>query len=123
MATQQSSAKAMLQPRLSGNGQKVVSTAGLDTCQWSISPIYLPFLDADCTEIKNKFVAARSHLPVMFIATPKDKWNSIWTQERPSAQILQRLLVLASESVRALEEQLMDPLSSQDVKVIPWGTT
>jgi len=30
--------------------------------------------------------------------------------------------VLASESVRALEEQLMDPLSSQDVKVIPWGT-
>ncbi|XP_010114436.1 PREDICTED: nucleolar protein 6-like isoform X2 [Chlamydotis macqueenii] len=52
----------------------------------------------------------------MFIATPKDRWTSMWTRERPSAQILQRLLVLASESLRALEEQLMDPLNSQDVK-------
>lgn len=39
------------------------------------------------------------------------------------SQILQRLLVLASESLRALEEQLMDPLGSQDVKVIPRGPT
>ncbi|XP_010184063.1 PREDICTED: nucleolar protein 6-like [Mesitornis unicolor] len=52
----------------------------------------------------------------MFIATPKDQWSSMWTKERPSAQILQRLLVLASESLHVLEEQLMDPLSSQDVK-------
>ncbi|GAB0209451.1 nucleolar protein 6 [Grus japonensis] len=33
-------------------------------------------------------------------------------------QILQCLLVLASDSLRALEEQLMDPLNSQDVKII-----
>ncbi|POI32523.1 hypothetical protein CIB84_003725 [Bambusicola thoracicus] len=94
----------------------------LATYDWRNSPLIVNLnaglTDADCTEIKNKFVAARSRLPVMFIATPKDKWNSIWTQERPSAQILQRLLVLASESVRALEEQLMDPLSSQDVKIV-----
>lgn len=32
-------------------------------------------------------------------------------------QILQRLVLLASESLRALEEQLMDPLSDHDVKV------
>lgn len=38
-------------------------------------------------------------------------------------QILQRLLVLAAESLRTLEEQLMDPLGSQDVKVILWGPT
>uniref|UniRef100_A0A8C5TKB3 Nucleolar protein 6 n=1 Tax=Malurus cyaneus samueli TaxID=2593467 RepID=A0A8C5TKB3_9PASS len=54
----------------------------------------------------------------MFLATPKDQWSSLWTQERPSAQILQRLVVLASESLRALEEQLMDPLSEQDVKMV-----
>ncbi|XP_015703764.1 nucleolar protein 6 [Coturnix japonica] len=94
----------------------------LATYDWRNSPLIVNLnaglTDADCTEIKNKFVAARSRLPVMFIATPKDKWNSIWTQERPSAQILQRLLVLASESVRALEEQLMDPLSSLDVKIV-----
>lgn len=53
----------------------------------SISLVCLSSPDADCTEIKNKFVAARSRLPVMFIATPKDRWGSMWTQERPSAQV------------------------------------
>lgn len=38
-------------------------------------------------------------------------------------QILQRLVLLASESLRALEEQLMDPLGNQDVKVTPWGSS
>ncbi|EMP32511.1 Nucleolar protein 6 [Chelonia mydas] len=74
--------------------------------------------DADYTEIRNEFVAARPHLPVMFIATPRDKRSSVWTKERPSTQILQRLLVLALESLRALEEQLTDPLGSQDVKMV-----
>uniref|UniRef100_A0A8C3SK17 Nucleolar protein 6 n=1 Tax=Chelydra serpentina TaxID=8475 RepID=A0A8C3SK17_CHESE len=73
---------------------------------------------ADYTEIRNAFVAARPHLPVMFIATPRDKRSSVWTKERPSAQILQRLLVLALESLRALEEQLADPLGSQDGKMV-----
>uniref|UniRef100_A0A8D2MV52 Nucleolar protein 6 n=1 Tax=Zonotrichia albicollis TaxID=44394 RepID=A0A8D2MV52_ZONAL len=36
---------------------------------------------------RNKFVASRSRLPVMFLATPKDQWSSMWTQERPSAQV------------------------------------
>lgn len=53
----------------------------------NISPICLPSPDADLTEIKNKFVAARSQLPIMFIATPKDRWSSMWTQERPSVQV------------------------------------
>ncbi|GAB0202884.1 nucleolar protein 6 [Grus japonensis] len=94
----------------------------LATFDWKNNPLIINLnaglTDADCTEIKNKFLAARSHLPVMFIATPKDRWSSMWTQGQPSAQILHRLLVLASESLRALEEQLMDPLNSQDVKMV-----
>nr|XP_047904507.1 nucleolar protein 6 isoform X2 [Anser cygnoides] len=94
----------------------------LVTFDWNNNPLIVnlnaSLTDAECTEIKNKFMAARSRLPVMFIATPKDQWSSVWTRERPSAQILQRLLVLASESLRALEEQLMDPLGSQDVKIV-----
>ncbi|KAM9509042.1 nucleolar protein 6 [Guaruba guarouba] len=94
----------------------------LATFDWKNSPLIVNLnaglTDADCTEIKSKFAAARSRLPVMFIATPKDPWSSMWTQERPSAQILQRLTVLASESLRALEEQLMDPLKTQDVKMV-----
>ncbi|NWS41074.1 NOL6 protein, partial [Probosciger aterrimus] len=94
----------------------------LATFDWKNNPLIVNLnaglTDADCTEIKSKFVAARSRLPVMFIATPKDQWSSMWTQERPSAQILQRLIVLASESLCALEEQLMDPLKIQDVKMV-----
>ncbi|XP_054139377.1 nucleolar protein 6 [Melozone crissalis] len=94
----------------------------LATFDWKNNPLIVNLntglTDSDCTEIKNKFVASRSRLPVMFLATPKDQWSSMWTRERPSAQILQRLVLLASESLRALEEQLMDPLSDQDVKMV-----
>lgn len=37
-----------------------------------------------------------------------------------SFQILQRLLVLALESLRTLEEQLLKPLGSRDVRVSAW---
>uniref|UniRef100_A0A8C3UNR9 Nucleolar protein 6 n=1 Tax=Catharus ustulatus TaxID=91951 RepID=A0A8C3UNR9_CATUS len=92
----------------------------LATFDWKNNPLIVN-LNTGLTgeqEIKNKFVAARSRLPVMFLATPKDQWSSMWTRERPSAQILQRLILLASESHRALEELLMDPLSDQDVKMV-----
>lgn len=42
---------------------------------------------ADYTEIKNDFMASRESLPVMFIATPKDKKLSMWTKRAPSIQV------------------------------------
>ncbi|KYO18444.1 nucleolar protein 6 [Alligator mississippiensis] len=93
----------------------------LTTFDWKNAPLIVnlnsELKDADYTEIKNEFVASRADLPVMFISTPRDQRSSVWTKERPSAQILQRLLVLAQASLRALEEQLLNPLGSQDVKV------
>lgn len=41
----------------------------------------------DYTEIKNDFMASRESLPVMFIATPKDKKVSMWTKRAPSVQV------------------------------------
>ena len=41
----------------------------------------------DYTEIKNDFMASRESLPVMFIATPKDKITSMWTKRGPSVQV------------------------------------
>ncbi|XP_017602061.1 PREDICTED: nucleolar protein 6 [Corvus brachyrhynchos] len=94
----------------------------LATFDWKNNPLIVNLntglTDSICTEIKSKFIAARSRLPVMFLATPKDQWSSMWTRERPSAQILQRLVLLALESLRVLEEQLMDPLSDQDMKMV-----
>lgn len=42
---------------------------------------------ADYTEIKNDFMASREFLPVMFIATPKDKNVSMWTKQAPTVQV------------------------------------
>ena len=42
---------------------------------------------ADYTEIKNDFMASRESLPVMFLATPKDRKLSIWTKQAPSVQV------------------------------------
>ncbi|XP_048360666.1 nucleolar protein 6 [Sphaerodactylus townsendi] len=93
----------------------------LTSFDWKNTPLIVnlnaELKDEDYVEIKNNFVAARPHLPVMFIASPRDRQNSVWTKERPSAQMLLRLLVLAQESLRTLEEQLMDPSGNQDVKV------
>ncbi|XP_070599757.1 nucleolar protein 6 isoform X2 [Erythrolamprus reginae] len=73
--------------------------------------------EADYVAIRSHFMEARPQLPAMFIATPKDQKVSMWTREKPSAQILQRLLVLAQEALQVLEKQLMDPLGTQDVKM------
>ncbi|KAM4706920.1 nucleolar protein 6 isoform 2-T2 [Discoglossus pictus] len=94
----------------------------LSTFDWKNSPLIVnlngELKDADYTEIQNDFVSARTRLPVMFIATPKDKKDSVWTQKHPSAQILQRLIVLSLESLNVLEKQLNDPLGNQDIKLV-----
>lgn len=72
---------------------------------------------ADYTEIKNDFMASRESLPVMFVATPKDKKMSIWTKLAPSVQMLQRVVMVAAESLKVLEPQLMDASQIQDVRV------
>uniref|UniRef100_A0A3Q2T078 Nucleolar protein 6 n=1 Tax=Fundulus heteroclitus TaxID=8078 RepID=A0A3Q2T078_FUNHE len=73
---------------------------------------------AEYTEIKNDFMASRESLPVMFIATPKDKKLSLWTRRAPSVQMLQRVMLVAAESLKVLELQLMDGSQTQDVRVI-----
>ncbi|XP_028916779.1 nucleolar protein 6 [Ornithorhynchus anatinus] len=92
------------------------------TFDWKNSPLIVnlngELADADYAEIRSGFLAARTQLPVMFIATPRDRDRSVWTQERPSAQILQRIMVLAAEALPVLEKQLMDPLGCGDVKTV-----
>ncbi|XP_038125796.1 nucleolar protein 6 [Cyprinodon tularosa] len=73
---------------------------------------------AEYTEIKNDFMASRESMPVMFIATPKDKKLSMWTRRAPSVQMLQRVMMVAAESLKVLEQQLMDGSQIQDVRVI-----
>ncbi|XP_075696499.1 nucleolar protein 6 isoform X2 [Rhinoderma darwinii] len=89
---------------------------------WKNSPLVVnlngELTDADLAEIQNDFTSSRTELPVMFIATPKDRKMSLWTKEEPTAQILQRLIILASESLITLEKQLMQSSESSDIKMI-----
>ena len=41
---------------------------------------------ADYQEISSKFSNNRVQLPAIFISTPKDKFTSIWTKDKPSKQ-------------------------------------
>ncbi|OCT56411.1 hypothetical protein XELAEV_18000142mg [Xenopus laevis] len=92
------------------------------TFDWKNSPLIVnlngELKGSEYTEIQNDFISARAQLPVMFIATPKDKKDSVWTKNQPTAQMLQRLIVLCLESLRALEQQLMDPRGNHDYKMI-----
>ncbi|XP_068167912.1 nucleolar protein 6 [Antennarius striatus] len=94
----------------------------LSSFDWRNNPLIVNFNNqltaADHTEIKNDFMASRESLPVMFIATPKDKTLSMWTKRGPSVQMLQRVVMLAAESLKVLEHQLMDGSQIQDVRVV-----
>ncbi|KAM3867565.1 nucleolar protein 6 [Diretmus argenteus] len=93
----------------------------LSSFDWRNNPLVVNLNNqltaADYTEIKNDFMASRESLPVMFIATPKDKKLSLWTKQAPSVQMLQRVVVVAAESLKVLEPQLMDGDQIQDVRV------
>lgn len=83
---------------------------------WSVSPplsgahvlwAYVVSIAEDSyTEIHNHFTQNRKDLPLMFIATPTEPTSSPWTIHGPSAPILNRLALLAQESLSLLEHQL-----------------
>uniref|UniRef100_A0A8C9XMX3 Nucleolar protein 6 n=1 Tax=Sander lucioperca TaxID=283035 RepID=A0A8C9XMX3_SANLU len=71
----------------------------LSSFDWRNNPLVVNLNNqlaaTDYTEIKNDFTATRESLPVLFIATPKDKKQSIWTKRAPSVQV--KLHVLGRE--------------------------
>ncbi|XP_012671410.2 nucleolar protein 6 [Clupea harengus] len=93
----------------------------LSSFDWRNSPLVVNLNSqltvADYTEIKNDFVASRESLPTMFIATPTDRKQSMWTKDAPSVQMLQRIITVAAESLHVVEAQLTDATLTQDVRV------
>lgn len=71
----------------------------------------------DYADITSKFTKARTSLPLMFIATPQDKHQSVWTRKQPTPMIMQRLVALATECLHVLESQMMEETSLSDFKV------
>ncbi|KAL3865413.1 hypothetical protein ACJMK2_042804 [Sinanodonta woodiana] len=93
----------------------------LSTFDWSTSPLIInlnyKFTKEELTEIHSRFTKERSTLPLMFLSTPEDKFSSLWTKRAPTAPILQRLILLAKESLRVLKQQLENP-NGQDFRQI-----
>uniref|UniRef100_A0A452SLX4 Nucleolar protein 6 n=1 Tax=Ursus americanus TaxID=9643 RepID=A0A452SLX4_URSAM len=94
----------------------------VSTFDWKNNPLIVN-LNNELTveeqqEIRSGFLAARTQLPVMVIVTPQDRKNSVWTQDGPSPQILQQLVVLAAEALPVLEKQLMDPRGPGDIRTV-----
>lgn len=82
---------------------------------WSTQPLIINFADKltrdQCADLQSTFINRRSALPPMFIATPFDSGHlSPWTAHAPTGQILHRLVALARESLRVLEEQIACPI-------------
>nr|KAF6434043.1 nucleolar protein 6 [Molossus molossus] len=94
----------------------------VSTFDWKNNPLIVN-LNNELTveeqaEIRSGFLATRTQFPVMVIITPQDRKNSIWTQDGPSPQILQQLMVLAAEALPILEKQLMDPRGPGDIRTV-----
>ncbi|KAF3821317.1 hypothetical protein GH733_011470 [Mirounga leonina] len=92
----------------------------VSTFDWKNNPLIVN-LNNELTveeqgEIRSGFLATRTQLPIMVIVTPQDRKNSIWTQDGPSPQVLQQLVVLAAEALPVLEKQLMDPRGPGDIR-------
>ncbi|XP_002731732.1 nucleolar protein 6, partial [Saccoglossus kowalevskii] len=84
---------------------------------WINNPLIVNISDnykaGDHDDILEKFKCDRSQHPAMFISTPLYKLSSPWTTPDPSTQVLQRLILLARESLQLLEQQMSDCYEQQ----------
>ncbi|BFY97446.1 hypothetical protein BsWGS_00486 [Bradybaena similaris] len=92
------------------------------TFNWKANPLLVnlnkEFSEEDFTGISKDFMKNRATLPSMCIATPQDKTGTMWTKSFPAECHLQRLILLARESLKILESQIMTDYVSTDFKLI-----
>lgn len=71
--------------------------------------------DEEISAVETLFSTARNSLPPLFISTPYDQQKSLWTRKAPSQLILNRISVLAKESLRLFDDLLLKDINL-DVK-------
>lgn len=52
------------------------------------------------------FASFRNSLPPLFISTPYDQQKSLWTKKAPSTLVLNRITMLAKQSIKLYEVQV-----------------
>ncbi|XP_043670065.1 nucleolar protein 6 [Vespula pensylvanica] len=77
---------------------------------WNTDPVIVNFNDEmskeEIIEVETLFGKSRDTLPHLFISTPYDQQGSLWTKKAPTVLILNRICLLAQESLKLFEQQL-----------------
>ncbi|XP_046821739.1 nucleolar protein 6 [Vespa crabro] len=77
---------------------------------WNTDPVIVNFNDEmskeEIIEVETLFGKSRDTLPPLFISTPYDQQGSLWTRKAPTVLILNRICLLAQESLKLFEQQL-----------------
>ncbi|RUS78247.1 hypothetical protein EGW08_013986 [Elysia chlorotica] len=94
----------------------------LSSFNWKADPLMVnlnkDFTDEDYASIPKEFQKNRTSLPSMCICTPTDKQGTKWTKPLPTEPLLKRLIILAHESMTALECQILKSVDVTDFKMI-----
>ncbi|XP_059179319.1 nucleolar protein 6-like [Physella acuta] len=94
----------------------------LSTFNWKADPLLInlnkEFTEEDFSKIPKEFTKNRATLPSMCLSTPHDKQGTKWTRPNPTEPFLQRLIILARESLKILEAQVISEWATSDFKVI-----
>ncbi|KAL6436886.1 hypothetical protein ACFW04_004922 [Cataglyphis niger] len=88
---------------------------------WNTDPVIVNFngemTKEEISAIEALFNTTRASLPPLFISTPYDQQKSLWTRKAPSQLILNRMSVLAKESLKLFDDLLFNNIVL-DVKPI-----
>lgn len=68
----------------------------------------LNFTDEEIVAVETLFGTARNSLPPLFISTPYDQQKSLWTRKAPSQLTLNRMSMLAKESLKLFDDLLFN---------------
>ncbi|KAK6306718.1 hypothetical protein J4Q44_G00236430 [Coregonus suidteri] len=101
--------------RVSSGGFPSLPSTGETTPWWSTSTASSPLLTSQRSRMSSS--SPESLCLSCSSPTPKDKKLSICTNQAPSVQMLQGVVMVAAESLKVLEPQLMDANQIQDVRV------
>ncbi|XP_065071800.1 nucleolar protein 6-like [Rhopilema esculentum] len=91
----------------------------VSTHDWQSEPVIVDLNETmtadDHVEIRDHFAAQRQQLPPVFISTPYDKENSVWTKDSITNPTLARLVALAKVSREIMDAELQNPVNLKQI--------
>lgn len=73
--------------------------------------------EEEYTHIQTVFKRDRRTLPAMFLSTPSDQLQSIWTRKCPTLDVVQQLVMLSTQALQVLTSLIGPSQKKCDIKV------